>query len=156
MGAAIRMPDVLVDRGVSVKCGVCSGNRLEFAGWMGPTPEAPFPRPCPRCGTDLTPREIQVAQTEWLLSNQDDPRVQQILARTAVHDAKTYGKVLRLGWKGASGGGHTMALLAEADLVIDGEGKVLKDRYGTEGYKLSDTELRRIRADCETYEEIPF
>ena len=152
MGAAIRMPDVLVGGGVSVKCAHCKDRRLEFGGWMGPTPEAPFPRPCYRCGTDMTPREIQVAQTEWLLGNQDDPRVKQILARIAVHQAKTYRKVLRLGWSGAG----STKLFADADLVINRDGEVLKDRYGTEGYKLSDTELRRIREDCETYEEIPF
>ncbi len=137
-------------------CERCGGAGLEFADWMGPTPQAPYPRPCGDCSRHLTPREIQVAQTQWLLDNQQDPRVQQILARTAVHEAQHYGKVLKLGWEGASGGAHTRALLAEADLVIDRTGKVLKDRYGAEGYKLSDTELRRIAQSCDEYVDLPF
>ncbi len=136
-------------------CERCGGAGLEFAGWMGPTPQAPYPRPCRDCSPNLTPREIQVVQTQWLLDNQQDPRVQQILARTAVHEAHHYGKVLKLDWVVDAGNIPTRDM-ATADLVVDRTGRVLKDRYGAEGYKLSNTELRRIAQSCDEYVDLPF
>ena len=138
-------------------CERCSGDRLEFGGWMGPTPQAPYPRPCRDCSPNMTPREIQIVQTQWLLDNQNRKDVQQILARTAVHEARHYRKVLRLGW-GVDFTLKNVPLneLRDADLAVDGNGKVIKDRYGAEGYKLSETELRRIAQDCDEYVDLPF
>lgn len=129
----------------------CNGRRLEFGGWMGPTPEAPFPRPC-TCSPDLTPRQIQVIVAEWLLDNPDDPKVQNVRASMAVHDAaQHYRKVVVAPFR-APFRGYGAATVEDADLVVVGHDRtVVKDRYGAAGYKLSQTELRRIRADCESY-----
>lgn len=143
----------------------CNGQRLEFGGWMGPTPEAPFPRPCPVCSADLTPRQIQVLVAEWLLDNPDDPKVRQVRASMAVHDARGhYRNVLQIGdsilRSGTlvgrnSGKRATLNAVANADLVVRMDGTVVKDRYGETGYKLSSTELRRIRQDCDTFKRLP-
>lgn len=39
-------------------CERCRGLELQLGGWMGPTPEAPYPCACP-CAPGLTLREIQ-------------------------------------------------------------------------------------------------
>ena len=138
-------------------CERCGGAGLEFADWMGPTPEAPYPRACRDCSPNLTPREIQIVQTQWLLDNQHRKDVQQILARTAVHEAQHYRQVLRLGWKVHNDSSLLPTQeMARSDLVVDAAGKVLKDRYGAVGYKLSETELRRIAQDCDEYVDLPF
>lgn len=132
------------------ECKACEGRRIELGGWMGPTLEAPLPRPCSTCSPDLTNRQIQVAQTQWLMDNSWREDVQQILARKAVMDAAGYRKVVmgRVGLKAPLG------LLAAADLVIGPGGIVTKDRYGTDGYRLSETEMRRIHDDCGEWIEV--
>lgn len=130
----------------------CNGQRLEFGGWMGPTPEAPFPRPCSACSADLTPRQIQVLVVEWLLDNPHDAKVQRVRASMAVHDAGAYYRnVLQVAKTIVYGLG---SMWAEADLVVTMDGTVLKDRYGEAGYKLSSTELRRIRQDCSNFSQV--
>lgn len=122
---------------------------------MGPTREAPFPRPCSDCSPNMTPREIQVAQTQWLFDNADRADVKQILARSAVMQAGTYAKVVELRPPTSRSGLIPLLTVTEADLVIDGATKrVLKDRYGAQDYKLSDSEYRRIRDDCGSYEYV--
>ena len=123
---------------------------------MGPTPAAPYPDPCETCSANMTPREIQVKGTQWLLDNQHRKDVQQILARMAVHDAKNYRRVVRaeisrlFEWRGDP------ATLRDADMIVGVDNIVLKDRHGTTGYKLSETELRRIMEDCDEPMRVPY
>lgn len=42
-------------------CATCNGARLKLGGWMGPTPQRPYPDPCPACSPELSPRERQAA-----------------------------------------------------------------------------------------------
>ncbi len=128
-------------------CQRCHGDLLEFGGWMGPTRAAPFPRPCPACSPDLTPREIQIAQVQWFLAHSERPDVQRILASKAVLEAGSYRLVVAADF--ATRALHVpLRQLADADLVIGNRNIVLKDRYGLEGYKLSATERRRIQDEC--------
>lgn len=47
-------------------CSRCNNDRIDVGGWMGPTKEAPYPRPCPRCSPDMTDRELQQAYAAYL------------------------------------------------------------------------------------------
>jgi hypothetical protein len=143
-------------RAVIRACETCNGSRLKFGGWMGPTPEAPTPEPCGDCSAGMTLREIQVVQTEWLLDNRDRPDVKQILARMAVHEAGTYRKVVRAEISRLVEWGGDQSVLSDADLIVGIGNIVLKDRYGMEGYKLSDTEMRRIMEDCAEPMRVPY
>lgn len=135
-------------------CPNCGGTRLLMGGWMGPTPQRPYPDPCPRCAPDITARERQVIQQEWLLDHQDDPRVKDILAQMAVVNRQRYRLVLhtpqiRTLTPDAIAGSYQD--VAEADLIVGSGNMVLKDRYGPAGYVLSDSELRRLRDSCGEY-----
>lgn len=140
----------------SEDCGACGGSRLRLGGWMGPTHARPFPEPCPVCSADLTPRERQGVQTAWLIDNAHREDVKEILARMATFHAKKYRLVIYLPhhetW--ARVGGVTYTDIAHADLVIGLDGKVIKDRFGAEGYRLSDGEIRRIKDDAIEFREV--
>lgn len=51
---------------MAADCAGCGGGRLDLGGWMGPTPEAPYPRTCPECSPDASPRELQTAYAAYL------------------------------------------------------------------------------------------
>lgn len=137
-------------------CAMCHGSKLLMGGWMGPTPQAPFPNPCPKCAVDLTPRARQVLQAQWLLDHQDEPRVKELLSRMAVFNARNYRIVLYL----PNARQATSELLplqasmkdvADADMVICAGNSVVKDRHGVVPYTLSDTEIRRIRDEAQDF-----
>lgn len=127
-------------------CATCGGTRLLMGGWMGPTPQRPYPDPCPRCAPNLTARERQVIQQEWLLDHQDDPRVKEILAQMAVVNRQRYGLVLHAPFmRTTTDISGSLQEIRAADLVVGAGNMVLKDRYGPAQYVLSDSEFRRVR-----------
>lgn len=140
-------------------CTMCGGSRLRMGGWMGPTPAAPYPEPCV-CSPDLTPRERQVLQTQWLLDNQHRDDVKEVLSRMAVFNAQKYKLVLSLPHmrdispSGLHGFPVPMSTIADADMVIGTGNIVLKDRHGAAGYVLSDNEMRRIRDSAKDFRQI--
>lgn len=136
-------------------CGQCGGSRLMMGGWMGPTPAAPYPEPCPRCSPNLSPRERQVLQHSWLLDNQHRDDVKEILSRMAVFNAQKYRLVLHMPYaRGVADVPGSLTQVRDADMVICAGNMVTKDRYGPAGYVLSDNEVRRIKDSAEEYRKI--
>jgi hypothetical protein len=162
-----------------VTCEHCQDRRLEFGDWMGPTPQAPFPRPCRYCTGDLTPREIQVIQTTWALSATGPvgDRVREALelkgALRSGPDSTASPPTNHVVSLGSSGTGaarrrygvvlhdpnmvdlrgtsrSTLEAAQGADLVVGANGKVFKDRYGNAGGRISGGELARAMATCHT------
>jgi hypothetical protein len=138
-------------------CARCGGSRLMMGGWMGPTPERPYPDPCPVCSADLSGRERQVLQHSWLLDHQDEPGVKEVLSRMAVFNAQKYRLVLHipllrtLGLGALQGTTVSIEDVAEADIVVGAGNTVLKERYGITPYVLSDTEFRRVRDSAQEF-----
>ena len=131
------------------ECRTCHGERLLIAGWR-PSPQRPYPDPCPTCSATMSARERQVLQQEWLLDHQNDPKVVEILAQLAVVNRHRYRKVLYLPTARTAEEGPLDAI-RDADLVVVAGNMVVKDRYSAAGYVLSDSELRRIKDSCEEF-----
>lgn len=64
-----------------IPCSLCQDTRLDRRDWMGPTPAAPYPRPCPECSPDLTGREMQLAWATYLHSLPDTEATANLVAR---------------------------------------------------------------------------
>jgi hypothetical protein len=47
-------------------CESCGDTRLRMGGWMGPTPQRPYPDPCPDCWPEATKRDVQVRVVELI------------------------------------------------------------------------------------------
>lgn len=141
-------------------CATCGGSRLMMGGWMGPTPQRPYPDACPRCSPDLNPRERQVIQTQWLLDHADEPRVKDVLAQLAVVNRQRYRVVLHVPLIRTIASEDLRGLrdiydeLRSADLVVGAGNMVLKDRFGPADYVLSDSEFRRVRDDCVEFKRL--
>lgn len=56
---------------LSYDCDACLGRKLDLGGWMGPTPQAPYPRRCPKCSSTISQRELQDAYARYLHSAPD-------------------------------------------------------------------------------------
>lgn len=44
----------------------CGGTKLRMGGWMGPTPQRPYPDPCAECWPQATKREVQIRVLELI------------------------------------------------------------------------------------------
>lgn len=135
-------------------CATCGGSRLMMGGWMGPTPQRPYPDACPRCSDDISARERQVIQTQWLLDHADEPRVKEVLAQLAVVNRQRYRVVLHvplirtIDREDLRGVRDIYEQIRDADLIVGAGNMVLKDKFGPAQYVLSDSEFRRVREDC--------
>lgn len=136
---------------MAIPCSICQDTLLDRRDWMGPTPQAPMPRMCPECVPDGgTKRQLQNAWATWLHTLPSDMAADMI-RRGTLPEKRDEVVVLIKGWTYHSEGSMTpgwpgiIRVVADADIVMDGVGWVVKDRFGATPRRATPNEISRAK-----------